>query len=99
MMDGPQRSGTAAAVIAIGIFAIVALADALTPLDVTPPVLGLIALVAAAWSRSRRLLWALAVAMVVAAFAEVLLAPSIHYAPARLLLLNRLFVAVAVVAI
>src|ERR1051325_8123730 len=99
MTNGPHRGGAPAAVVAVGIFAIVAVADALMPLDVSPMVLGLIALVVAARARSRRLLWGLAVAMVVAAFAELLLARSVHYAPARWLLLNRLFVAAAVVAI
>ena len=60
MTNGPQLGGAAAAVIAVGIFAVVALADVVTPLDVNPAVLQVVALVVAAWTRSQRLLWTLA---------------------------------------
>src|SRR5439155_20128500 len=43
MTNGPHFSGTAAAVIAVGFFAIVALADVVTPLDVNPAGLQVVA--------------------------------------------------------
>ena len=45
MTNGPQLGGTAATLIAVAIFAIVALADVVTPLDVNPAVLQVVALV------------------------------------------------------
>src|SRR5207249_3229789 len=83
LTDGPQLGGAAAAVIAVGIFAVVALADVVTPLDVNPAVLQVVALVVAAWTRSQRLLWTLATLMVITAFDGFLFGAPAEYAHAR----------------
>src|SRR2546421_9584155 len=99
MTNGPRLGGTAATLIAVGIFAIVALADVVTPLDVNPAVLQVVALVVAAWTRSERLLWTLATLMVITAFDGFLFGTDADYAHVRILLVNRAFVAAAIIAI
>ncbi len=96
----PSVSRVAYAVLAITVAAGAFLLDAVTPATLNPAILAPIALVVAAWTRSRLFVWCLAAAIIVGSYVGLMLGPPPSDQPSwAFLWANRTLVAIAALGI